>query len=304
MTQSSTHTSPVIVVHGGAGLSGPERHEAVKAGCQVAARAGYNMLAAGGSALDAVVAAVVSLEDDPTFNAGRGSALTREGIVEMDAAVMRGQDEAAGAVGLVRTCQHPILLARALLDSEHVMMAGPVADDLGINLGLAQQPQSYFVTERQTRSLAEHLDKLNANQPVQQGTGTVGAVALDRHGHLTAATSTGGRTGQRTGRVGDTPLVGAGTFADATGAASGTGTGEQFMRAVAAYRAVAGLATTTPQLATKHALDKVQALGGRGGMILVTHTGEVVIAHNTPNIAYAWMREDAHDAGVVAEKLV
>lgn len=195
---------PVIVVHGGAGTIAPERRARVREGCLGAARLGWEILRSGGDALSAVVEAVAALEDDPEFNAGRGSALTRAGTVEMDAAVMQGCDRGAGAVGCVGTVRNPVRLARAVMDTEHVLLVADGADALAREVGLETASTEYFVTERQRRRLEEYFRGRTVPH-----TGTVGAVAADALGCVAAATSTGGRVGQRPGRVGDTPIPGA-----------------------------------------------------------------------------------------------
>ncbi len=282
-----------MLVHGGAGPIPASRHEAAKAGCLAAARAGWRALAAGGDAVAAVVEAVSVLEDDEGFNAGRGCVLTRAGTVELDAAVMRGTDRAAGAVGCVSRPRSPVHLARAVLDSEHVFLVGPGAEAFGRERGLPEVDPAWFVTEARRRQLATHLGGTPAS-----GIGTVGAVALDLLGGVAAATSTGGKVGQRPGRVGDTPLVGAGTYADAAGAASATGDGEQFIRAVAAFAAVQAIADHGAMGAARLALERVAALAGEGGLILVAPQGGLGIACNTGSMPHAWVRADEEGAGV------
>ncbi len=284
---------PVILVHGGAGPIARERHEGQKAGCLAAARAGWRVLAAGGDALAAVVEAVALLEDDERFNAGRGSVLTRAGRVEMDAAVMRGRDRAAGAVGAVIRTRSPVRLARAVLDSEHVLLVGEGAEAYGRERGLPETDPAWFVTEARREQLARHLAGRR-----EAGIGTVGAVALDREGGLAAATSTGGKVGKRPGRVGDTPLVGAGTYADPIAAASTTGDGESFIRAVAAFAAVRAVDAHGAMEAARLALARVVDLGGDGGLIVVAASGEIGIACNTGSMPHAWVCEGDEGTGV------
>jgi L-asparaginase / beta-aspartyl-peptidase len=234
------------------------------------------VLAAGGAALDAVVAAVCVLEDDPNFNAGRGAALTIDGGVSLDAAVMDGRRRDAGAVaGLTRT-RHPIAAARAVLaDSPHVLLAGPGADAFAAAQGLEQVDPAWFVTDARRAHLAELLAGGGAAFDVDMKYGTVGAVARDANGGLAAATSTGGVTGKRWGRVGDSPVVGAGTWADAAVAVSCTGSGEQFLR-VGAGHALAARARylgEAPGPAAEAVLAEVGALGGSGGLIAVAADG-------------------------------
>jgi len=282
---------PVILVHGGASAIAAARHEAVKRGCLAAARAGDRVLQSGGDALEAVVAAVTALEDDPEFNAGRGAALTREGTAELDAAVMRGRDRAVGAVTCVRRTRNPVRLARAVMDSEHVFLAGEGADRYGLERGLEGVRPDYFVTERQRAKLA-------AQRGASLGTGTVGAVALDAEGGFAAATSTGGRSGKRPGRVGDTPLVGAGTYASAQAAVSGTGEGEFFIRSLAAFLAAEAAPSLGAQGAAERGVAEVARLGGVGGLIVVEPGGELGVAFNTPHMARAWVRGGEASAAV------
>ncbi|HYT39182.1 MAG TPA: isoaspartyl peptidase/L-asparaginase, partial [Acidimicrobiia bacterium] len=227
----------VLAIHGGAGPaphdaadSGASRWPRQAAGLAQALRAGLAVLAGGGEALEAVVAAVTLLEDDEEWNAGRGSALTAAGTVEMDAAVADGRGRLLGGVAAVTGVRHPVQAARAVMDDgRHVLLAGPGAAAFAQEAGLAFEAEAWFVTDRRRRDLARRA-------PTATGGSTVGAVARDAVGHLAAATSTGGRTGQRPGRVGDTPVPGAGTWADdATCAVSATGVGEAFLRAAFAH---------------------------------------------------------------------
>ena len=216
--------TPVILVHGGAGLYQDDRVEPAREGCRLAADAGAKVLERRGSAMDAVCEAVRVLEDDPEFNAGTGSCLTEAGTIEMDACVMDGRDLHAGALGAVREIRNPILGARLVMErSRHVLLVGEGARAFLLANGVESYPNEQLVTPRA-------LERWRASaQPEKHG--TVGAVALDAEGHLAAATSTGGILRKLAGRVGDTPIPGAGTFADdARAAASATGTGEPIMR--------------------------------------------------------------------------
>jgi beta-aspartyl-peptidase (threonine type) len=246
-----------IIVHGGAGLVTDERHARLREGCRRAAEAGDAILIAGGSALDAVAAAVRFLEDDPEYNAGTGSALTREGTVETDASIMDGITQRVGAVAAVPDLGNAIALARAVLDAnEHVMLAGPAAWKLAGEVGITPAPPGSLVTDRARARLAAWLAERAKSQSSGGGTssgGTVGAVARDHRGDFAAATSTGGIVGKRAGRVGDSPVPGAGTWADRSCAVSATGDGEAILR-VALARVIAmrlGLARdqTTAQIA-------------------------------------------------------
>ncbi len=286
---------PVILVHGGAGPRTPDRGEVLEAGCLAAARVGWRVLAAGGDALSAVVEAVAALEDDPEFNAGRGAVLTRAGTAELDAAVMRGTDRAAGAVAGVTRTRNPVRLARAVLGSEQVLLVGAGADAFAREVGLEAVEPAYFVTDRQRARLAARLR--GATLP---GSGTVGAVALDAAGGVAAATSTGGMIGKRPGRVGDTPLIGAGTYASPGGAASATGVGECIMRAVASFVAVEAIVRLGAQGAAERGLAAVAAVGGAGGLIVMGPGGDVGLARNTPQMAHAWVQEGEERAGIDA----
>ncbi len=247
-----------IVVHGGAGVISDDRHARLIEGVRAAAAAGDAILVAGGSALDAVVAAVRVLEDDPEFNAGTGSALTRDGTVETDAAVMDGAHQRLGAVAAVPDLGCAIALARAVLDrGEHVLLAGPSAWRFAAEVGIAPAPPGALITERAKQRLAPH--------------GTVGAVARDATGQFAAATSTGGISGKRAGRIGDSPIPGAGTWADAHCAVSATGDGEAILRVALAHGVAARIAAgMTVRAATIAALDELRAItGGNAGLITV-----------------------------------
>ena len=232
-----------LVIHGGAGgidrsRIGKELDGEIRAALERALQAGETILASGGSALDAVEAAVRVLEDEPHFNAGRGSVFTYEGKIELDAAVMDGRDRSAGAVTGVTTARHPVSLARAVLEkSEHVLLSGDGATEFARQAGIEQVDCDYFETPERRRQLEEFKAGRLSALGVEYKYGTVGAVALDSSGNLAAATSTGGMTAKRWGRIGDSPLVGAGTYADNRSAAvSSTGSGEFFIRAVAAHQ--------------------------------------------------------------------
>ena len=238
----------------------------------------------GGSALDAAEASVRVLEDDPCFNAGRGSVLTSEGVIELDAAIMDGRDRRAGAVAGLRTTRTPISLARRLMEEgPHVFLSGKGADQFARDAGLEQVENDWFVTSERRRQLDELLESGGFDADVKYG--TVGAVAVDTEGHVAAATSTGGLTAKRWGRIGDSPLIGAGTYADDRAAAiSATGSGEYFIRAVAAHQLAERVRLGGESL--KAALDGVLAdigeLGGTGGLIAVAPDGEAAWGFTTP----------------------
>jgi beta-aspartyl-peptidase (threonine type) len=240
-----------------------------------ALKAGYAVLRDGGTSLDAVVAAVVVLEDSPLFNAGRGAAYNAEGRHELDAAVMDGATLGAGAVACVRTIRNPILAARAVMErSEHVMLAAAGAERFARRQGLAMVRQSYFHTRERLAALRKKL---------REELGTVGAVALDVHGRVAAATSTGGLTGKLPGRVGDSPIIGAGVYADDLCAVSGTGHGEFFVRTALAHDVAARMRYRGEPLrrAAAGALAELARLGSSGGLIAVDRRGNVAMPFNT-----------------------
>jgi beta-aspartyl-peptidase (threonine type) len=284
-----------LVVHGGCGqltpatLPGPEAD--CRAGISAALAAGSAVLAGGGSALDAVQAAVQVLEDDPLFNAGRGAVLTAEGRVELDAAIMCGASRQAGAVAGVTRTRHPVALARAVLaHSPHVLLARDGADRFALEQGLAQVDNAWFIVPQRRQALEAMKDAAARGEDIFDADlkyGTVGAVARDAQGHLAAATSTGGLTGKRWGRIGDSPLIGAGTLADDRSVAvSGTGSGEAFIRAGVAQEigARVRLAGESAPAAAAAALAEVQALGGSGGVIFIGRDGAPGWAFTTPGM--------------------
>ncbi len=278
-----------IAIHGGAGaiarhLLSPEKEQQYRAGLEFALDAGYAVLEHGGASLDAVGAAVRALEDDPLFNAGRGAALTRNGAAELDAAIMDGERQRAGAVACVRHVKNPIDLARRVMEkSRHVLLVGPGAEELALEEGLALVPNEYFQTEERRQQLETARRGQSVCELLAQG--TVGAVALDRQRNLAAATSTGGMTNKRPGRVGDSPLIGAGTFArNGACAVSTTGHGEYFIRAVAAYHicnAVEYRRLTLAEAAREMLHGIIPALGGSGGLVAVDAGGKVVMDFST-----------------------
>ena len=282
-----------LVIHGGAGViekksMTPDKERAVRAGLDRALQAGSAILDKGGNAVDAVEAAIEVLEDDPNFNAGRGSVFTYEGRNEMDAAIMDGRDRSAGAVAGVTTTRHPIAAARAVKDrSPHVMLSGAGADQFAREQGLEQEPPSWFATPERLRQLEEMKGKKVSAFDADVHYGTVGAVALDTHGHVAAATSTGGLTGKRWDRIGDSPIIGAGTYADDRSAAiSCTGSGEFFIRAVAAHQLAerVRLGHQSLQAALDATLKDIESLGGTGGMIAVAPDGTAAWGFDTPGM--------------------
>jgi L-asparaginase / beta-aspartyl-peptidase len=282
-----------LVIHGGAGSMAPDTLAAAadaagRAGLAAALDTGAAVLRGGGAALDAVEAAVRTLEDDPAFNAGRGSVFTAEGRIECDAAIMDGQHRTAGAVAGVRTTRNPVTLARAVMEqSPHVFLAGSGADAFARAHMIEAAPPGWFETDERRRQLDEILSDPDAPFDSGMKYGTVGAVALDSHGHVAAATSTGGLTAKRWGRVGDSPLIGAGTYADDRAAAvSCTGAGEVFIRLGVAHEicALVRLGSETADAATAQAMAEVGTLKGKGGVIFVAPDGSGGWHFNTPGM--------------------
>src|SRR3954453_12143608 len=278
-----------LVIHGGAGSMRPQVHdsgheERARAGLEEALGAGAAILARRESAVDAVEAAVRVLEENPCFNAGRGSVLTAEGCIELDAAIMDGRTRSAGAVAGLRTTRAPISLARLLMErGPHVFLSGRGADEFGRGAGLEQVPNSWFEVPERRAQLHELLSQGGFDDEVKYG--TVGAVAVDLDGHVAVATSTGGLTAKRWGRVGDSPLIGAGTYADDRSAAvSATGSGEYFIRAVAAHQLAERvlLGGESLQQALDAVLADIQSLGGKGGLIAVAPDGDAAWGFTTP----------------------
>ncbi len=280
-----------LVIHGGAGVIRrdsitPEQDAAIRAALDAALVAGSAVLAGGGDALDAATAAVRVLEDDPHFNAGRGAVFTHDGRNEMDAAVMRGDTRAAGAVAGVSATRNPVLLARKVMEaSPHVLLSGTGADAFSREQGLEQAPPEWFATEfrrAQWQRLREREDGKSFDADVKYG--TVGAVARDAAGNVAAATSTGGLTGKRWGRIGDSPLIGAGTYADNRSCAvSATGSGEFFIRVGVAQEICARvrLAGMDLQGAADSVMAEVAALGGSGGVIVAAPDGTGLFSFTT-----------------------
>jgi beta-aspartyl-peptidase (threonine type) len=279
-----------LAIHGGAGTISREQMRAeierdLRAGLERSLEAGRIVLEHGGSSLDAVTAAVRVLEDDPLFNAGRGAVFTSAGTHEMDAAIMDGKTLEAGSVGAVAIVKNPILLARAVMEnSPHVMLAGQSAEEFARNLGHEIVDKKYFDTDQRWQALERIRQRADPTLSDQDRHGTVGAVALDHAGNLAAATSTGGNTNKWPGRIGDTPIIGAGTYANnQTCAVSATGDGEFFMRAVVGHDLSALMEYRAMNLAdaAQAVIDKVAALGGTGGLIAIDRAGNVALPFNT-----------------------
>ncbi|WP_042444314.1 isoaspartyl peptidase/L-asparaginase family protein [Azospirillum sp. B510] len=291
---SFSHPQPfALAVHGGAGTIKrgaltPALTEGYHAGLRRALAAGHAVLADGGGALDAVTAAVMALEDEPLFNAGRGAVFTAEGTQEMDAAIMDGRDRSAGAVAGLFGPRNPILAARAVMErTEHVLLVGEGALDLCRRQGLAMEEPAYFFTQPRWDALQAELERRRSGAAddgdEQRRHGTVGAVARDRDGNLAAATSTGGMTAKARGRVGDSPVIGAGTFADnLTCAVSATGHGEHYIRRCAAHEIDARMrwAGQSLERAAADLVDELSVIGGSGGLIAIDRDGRVALPFN------------------------
>ncbi|MCB0595575.1 MAG: isoaspartyl peptidase/L-asparaginase [Lewinellaceae bacterium] len=290
-----------LAIHGGAGTilrseMTAEKEESHQKALLAALQAGEALLKAGRSALDAVETVVRSLEDCEYFNAGKGAVFTHEGNNEMDASIMCGKTLKAGAVAMVQGVKNPISLARRILEaSDHVLLCGPGALEFAREQGIEEALPDYFYSEFRQRQLQAARARGKAQLDHSQKHGTVGAVACDRHGHLAAATSTGGLTNKQYGRVGDSPIIGAGTYAnDLTCAVSCTGYGEYFIRGVVAYDVSCLMEYRGLSLeeAARHAIHHRQlALGGDGGLIAVDAKGHIALPFNSEGMYRAWVRE-------------
>lgn len=291
-----------IVIHGGAGTivredMTPELERAYVAGLEEAMKAGYSVLEKGGTAVNAVKAAVVSLEDNLLFNAGRGAVFTKKGLQEMDAAIMDGKTLEAGAVTGVRNIRNPIELAVEVMNnSNHVFLSGKGANDFALKQGIRQEPDEYFYSQfryDQWKAIRDS-DRYSLDHTHQAGIeelmkdkkfGTVGAVACDQEGNLAAATSTGGMTNKKYGRIGDSPIIGSGTYANnATAAISCTGHGEKFIRRVAAYDVSCLMEyrnLTLQQACEEVVMNKLVEINGEGGMIAVDGKGNYAMVFNS-----------------------
>ena len=282
--QPTSH--PVIVVHGGAGWShgtSDEKQHAIKSGLKKALDTGFSILQSGGSSLDAVEAAIVILEDNPVFNAGRGSVYTAEEKQEMDASIMSGNDQDAGAVASVSRVKNPIKLARYIMEhTEHVMMAGSGAEKVAEQGGLELVDPSYFYSEDRLKSVKKQKAKKNS---------TVGALAMDKLGNIAAGTSTGGRSNKLPGRIGDSPIIGAGTWAqNNVCGVSGTGHGEYFIRYNVAREICARMEYLNLSVgeASAQVIDQLTAIGIEGGVIVLDKNGNISMEFNTDGMARAY----------------
>ena len=302
-----------LVVHGGAGVieradMAADDEREIRAALDAALDAGLAVLSRGGGALDAVEAAVVALEESPRFNAGKGSVYTADGTHELDASIMEGHTRRAGAVAGVATVRNPVRLARAVMeDSPHVMLIGAGAERFADTLaGIERVPNAWFDTParfeqlRQAQAREREAARLPDADPADlkgKYFGTVGAVALDVHGHLAAATSTGGMTNKKWGRVGDSPLIGAGTWADGRCAVSGTGWGEFFIRNAVAHDICARVAyggVALEAAAEEVIWRRVGDLGGDGGAIALDRDGNIAMPFNTSGMYRGWIDADGN----------
>ncbi|NJC04753.1 beta-aspartyl-peptidase (threonine type) [Sphingomonas kaistensis] len=290
MTAPAHATDWKLVIHGGAGVIErsaltPDKEKEIRAGLDRALAAGSAVLARGGAAVDAVDAAVRVLEDDPNFNAGRGAVFTLDGKNELDAAIMDGRTRAAGAVAGVTRTKNPIGLARKVMEaSSHVMLSGAGADAFSREQKLEQVDPSYFSTDYRRKQLETFKTTKVTALDLEYRYGTVGAVALDTAGHVAAATSTGGMTGKRWNRIGDAPVVGAGTYADDRACAvSATGSGEMFIRVGVAHEICARVRMLGEDAGTAAdtVMKEVAAIDGSGGVIVVTPKGEMAYSFNS-----------------------
>jgi beta-aspartyl-peptidase (threonine type) len=291
-----------LAIHGGAGVIeraalSPGKEAEYRAGLAAALAAGSGVLRAGGSSLDAVEATIRVLEDNPLFNAGRGAVFTAEGRNELDASIMDGRTRMAGAVTGVTRTKNPVSLARAVMErSPHVMLAGEGADAFSREHGLEQVEPAYFATEERWKQLEEWRREHSSAIDPRHSYGTVGAVALDSSGHLAAGTSTGGLTGKLWGRIGDSPVIGAGTYAvDGICAVSATGSGEYFIRATAARQLCdrIGWRRQSVQAAADATILDIGSIGGDGGLIAMDRKGTIAFAMNSPGMYRGWVTPDA-----------
>jgi L-asparaginase / beta-aspartyl-peptidase len=291
-----------LAIHGGAGTMPrtemtAEAERGYRSGLQAALDAGYEVLRSGGTSLDAVTRAVVVLEDNPLFNAGRGSVFTLDGRNELDASIMEGRTLKAGAVCGVTRIQNPVLLARSVMEnSEHVMLADTGAEEFAETQGFSFVPQSYFHTpERWQQLLRIRAGERGLSGHTISHVGTVGAVALDSHGHLAAATSTGGMTGKRFRRIGDSPVIGAGTYADDRSCAvSATGHGEIFLRCAVAHDVSARMrygGRSVGAAAREVVLEELPAFEGEGGVIAIDNRGDIALEFNSEGMFRASRKE-------------
>lgn len=309
-------SGPVLALHAGAGAIArqdltPQHAAEIHAALADALRQGYAILTAGGSALDAVTATVVALENCPFFNAGHGATLNRDGVHELDASVMDGKTGRAGAIAGAQHIKNPVLAARALAEqADPLLLGGEAADAWAKAHGFEMVENSYYTTPSRQQALRHMLERERQGTLHQASErdkhGTVGAVALDRDGHLAAATSTGGFTAKTAGRIGDSPIIGAGTWADnRTCAISGTGKGEHFIRTALAHDIHARMlyAGATLEQAAQAAIEAVGALGGGAGLCAVDSRGSVILPFNTEGMYRGKITAEELMTGIHAEEI-
>lgn len=300
----------VLVIHGGAGVitrasMDSLTENAFRVAISEALDIGEEILSAGGTSLDAVEAVVSWMEDNPLFNAGKGAVFTHEGKNELDASIMNGADLSAGAVAGVTHIKNPVQLARLVMErSQHVMLAGKGAEEFAMHSGIELVDSSYFFTERRWESHIKGLEVEKASAAEKHG--TVGAVALDRHGNLAAATSTGGMTNKRWQRIGDTPVIGAGTYANnATCAVSSTGHGEYFIRWAVAHDISAMMeykGATLEEAANYVVKDKLVKAGGEGGIIGVDRNGNIALVFNSEGMYRGYAKKNERYMGIFGDE--
>ena len=307
-----------LAIHGGAGVGdkknlSPAKEAACRATLEAALRAGHAILQTNGAGMDAVIAAIKVLEDSPLFNAGKGAVLTSEGKAELDASIMDGATLKAGAVAGVTHIKNPIELARLVMEkSPHVLLAGDGAEKFAQQQGVRLVRQSYFITKERREQLERTKKQAGGKQASLEHAsdidfiGTVGAVALDRRGNLAAGTSTGGMVNKKFGRIGDSPIIGAGTYADnAVCAVSCTGHGEYFIRSVVAYDIAALMKYKKSSLgaaADEVVMKKLVALGGRGGVIAIDPLGNIAMPFNSDGMFRGFIRIDGKPVVAVYDK--
>jgi beta-aspartyl-peptidase (threonine type) len=301
----AAEVKPILVIHGGAGVERADMSaqdiQAARKALEEALRAGHAQLKAGKPAVDAVAATITVLEDAPMFNAGRGAVFTHDGKNELDSSIMDGATGKAGSVAGVHRVKNPIQLARLVMDkSKHVMMVGDGAETFATEQGVTLVDPSYFRTEKRWQQLQKALKEeasgqAHSNLETAKHFGTVGALALDAQGHLAAGTSTGGMTNKRYGRVGDSPVIGAGTYADTKCAVSGTGWGEFYLRSVAAFNICARVRFAGQDIASAAKAvinEEIPKAGGDGGAIALSADGTAVFPFNTEGMYRGWIGAD------------
>ncbi|WAR18679.1 ASGL1-like protein [Mya arenaria] len=300
-------TEPVIIVHGGAWTLPKDIVDGSRAGTKAAAKAGYKKLTSGGTAIDAVEAALRVLEDDPCFDSGTGSPLTAEGKVEMDAVIMDGQTLNSGAVACVHNIKHPIEVARKVMEkTTHTLLVGEGANQFAKEMGIESVPLDSLVSERAKSDLALYKGNYgdtvkNAFKSRDSGHDTTGAVALDKNGNVAYGTSTGGISGKRPGRVGDSPLIGAGGYADNdVGGISCTGHGESISKVVLAHQVITSMRTgmDAQEAADKALANMASRVKGYGGVIVLSRLGDVALSYTTENMSWAWAKKGTLHSGV------